>query len=679
MGLWSGLWLTGIEYEQHNDLAGLQGGQAGEYYHLTALEYSKLPVYDSHIADGTIHFTEASLNLPTTYLKLDCSNDPLTGILNTQHILPNISTTYDLGDSSNFFRTLYLKNQGGNVLYCEPVQSGQPATSYTAFLGGGYIPGEQNQGGIFQFEMGNIGSTLGTSKNQIIFELGQPDFATVTTNDFIIQSFNGISTYAFVAAFGGFNNPEYGWQLRRLTGAEISSKALIFDNQLPISDVRRSIDFRINSINVLTIENETSTGAGDFTVDFPLGDITAPSLLTITAPVGLQVNGYGAITSSTVFNLLDVFTVKATTLNVPVTLGMRPDGTNTSSLIFVTNSSDTTNYGVLEGSVNGTTAQLVTWRINSGIGPTILNIGEKTSNFLGVGTFDSLTTIDFYFANAIECQIQPNTIVFNNGVINTQIDWTVNGQLGFQVATNDIIRISATLAQITQNTNITGNLTLTTDNNRIYWGTGQDVDSYYDGTDFWVRTDLQNPSDWNIDCGTNKTIELQESVWDDMNVGGVTLRQGVTNQPTLINFDTTTILVYSFAPNLTNELHGNFEIAHDYKEGTNLKPHLHWYPQNTNTGNVLWRLEYTIESTTGTVVSGTIDMLVAANGTAWQKQVDSWTDITGTNVKINHQFHFRLARVGGDATDTYTDNASIATFGLHYEIDTMGSRQVMVK
>ncbi len=36
---------------------------------------------DTHIADSTIHFTAASLNLDTTYLKLDASNDPVTGDL----------------------------------------------------------------------------------------------------------------------------------------------------------------------------------------------------------------------------------------------------------------------------------------------------------------------------------------------------------------------------------------------------------------------------------------------------------------------------------------------------------------------------------------------------------------------------------------------------------------------
>lgn len=48
---------------EHNTLAGLQGGTTGEYYHLTSAEYT------------------AAQAVPTTYLKLDASNDPMTGSL----------------------------------------------------------------------------------------------------------------------------------------------------------------------------------------------------------------------------------------------------------------------------------------------------------------------------------------------------------------------------------------------------------------------------------------------------------------------------------------------------------------------------------------------------------------------------------------------------------------------
>jgi hypothetical protein len=630
------------------------------------------------IGIGSGYYSISYLN--TQYLRLDASNDPVTGQLDmSNHIIPTNDGFYDLGDSTNFWRTLYINNDGGDVISCKRVLSGDTATNYIMDCGGGSVGIEQNQGGTFTFLMNDIINSAGTSVNQCIFNLGQVDFLTAVTNDMIFLANNGIAEIGFIVAFGGFSNPEYGFQLRNISGADANGKKIIFDNQTIINDINRSIDFRISTTNILTIENETSPGAADYTVDFSIGLISSPGLLSITAPTGLQINGYGAITSSTVFNLVDIFTVKATTTNRGVIFGMRPDGTDDSSLINCTNSSDSQNYGVWEGSLDGTIARLATWRLGTGTGATELRIGEMVSSFLGVGICDALTTIDFYFANAIEMQIQPDIIIFNNGAIDTQIDWSNSGELGLQVATNDIIRISATLATIFQNTNITGNLTFTTDNNKIYFGTSQDVDMYYDGTYYYLRTDLQNSSDFRLDCGIDKTLELQESVWDDLNVGGVTLRQGAANQPSLINFDTTTILVYSFSSSATNELHGNFEIIHNYKEGTNLKPHLHWYPQNTNTGNVLWRLEYTIESIIGTVVNGTIDLLVAANGTAWQGQFDTWTDITGTSVQIGDQFHFRLARIGGDATDTYTGNAAIATFGLHYEIDTMGSRQVTTK
>lgn len=167
--------------------------------------------------------------------------------------------------------------------------------------------------------------------------------------------------------------------------------------------------------------------------------------------------------------------------------------------------------------------------------------------------------------------------------------------------------------------------------------------------------------------------------WDDINVGGVALRTGAANQPTLVNFNTTTILVYEFSPSQANELHGNVELLHDYKEGTNITPHIHWYPTNTNTGNVVWGLEYTIQGSTGTIVSGTGSVIVTASGTSWLQHRDDILEITGTNLKIGDQIHFRLFRDGANISDTYNDGAAIATFGFHYQIDTLGSRQITTK
>ncbi len=57
----------------HNDLTGIQGGTTNEYYHLTLADHTEATAFlnggtgthtafDSHIADATIHFTEASID-----------------------------------------------------------------------------------------------------------------------------------------------------------------------------------------------------------------------------------------------------------------------------------------------------------------------------------------------------------------------------------------------------------------------------------------------------------------------------------------------------------------------------------------------------------------------------------------------------------------------------------------
>jgi hypothetical protein len=43
-----------------------------------------------------------------------------------------------------------------------------------------------------------------------------------------------------------------------------------------------------------------------------------------------------------------------------------------------------------------------------------------------------------------------------------------------------------------------------------------------------IKTSKNNPSDLNIDCGTDKTLVLTESVWDDIIISPSNLRGGVS-------------------------------------------------------------------------------------------------------------------------------------------------------
>ena len=163
--------------------------------------------------------------------------------------------------------------------------------------------------------------------------------------------------------------------------------------------------------------------------------------------------------------------------------------------------------------------------------------------------------------------------------------------------------------------------------------------------------------------------------WRDTNVGGVSLTKAAANQPDLVTLDGTNIITYAFdGATKTEEAHGAFELQHDYQEGTDIYPHVHWYPSNTGTGNVEWFLDYLIkEGTTPIRLTGTMSIVSAASGTAFTPTFAEFGAITGTTLKIGSQIHFRLYLVPTGTHDTYASDALLGTFGIHYRIDAPGS------
>jgi hypothetical protein len=79
-----------------------------------------------------------------------------------------------------------------------------------------------------------------------------------------------------------------------------------------------------------------------------------------------------------------------------------------------------------------------------------------------------------------------------------------------------------------------------------------------------------------------------------------------------------------------------------------------------------------------TTTSTTIYLTASTTGTAWAKISSEFAPITIPN-EIGAQFHFRFFRLGSDALDTYTGVAAVSTIGYHYEIDSMGSKDVTIK
>jgi hypothetical protein len=183
------------------------------------------------------------------------------------------------------------------------------------------------------------------------------------------------------------------------------------------------------------------------------------------------------------------------------------------------------------------------------------------------------------------------------------------------------------------------------------------------------------------------TIEFHgaSTVWNDANVGAMTLTVPVASQPDEANFldeggGDTGITTWAYA--IGEKSSGAIEIPHDYKEGSDIYFHIHWQgiAAPSGTDYVKWQLTYTVAAVSGeeTLDAATTITIETAFDTQYEFKLSSFAAITGTNFQMGDQFLFSLERVAA-AGDVYLGDALIATVGLHYECDTCGSRQMLTK
>lgn len=171
-----------------------------------------------------------------------------------------------------------------------------------------------------------------------------------------------------------------------------------------------------------------------------------------------------------------------------------------------------------------------------------------------------------------------------------------------------------------------------------------------------------------------------DGTWVDFNFGVGALTRG-SAAPNLISLGATSIEVLGFdGVNTLEQVSASIEMDHNWKEGSIVKPHLHWLPATAAAGSVKWQLEWVVvddDSTLG--ASATLAVLQAAPGVAWQMQRADFADINLAGYDIGTQFFLRLFRDPTDGDDDYGADAALATFGLHVQVDTLGSRQVGIK
>jgi len=196
-----------------------------------------------------------------------------------------------------------------------------------------------------------------------------------------------------------------------------------------------------------------------------------------------------------------------------------------------------------------------------------------------------------------------------------------------------------------------------------------------------------------IEIEADGTLEFKgnATIWNDANMGAAMLSKPAASQPDEDNFmdeggGDTGITTLAFA--IGEKVSGSFEIPHSYKTGTNFTFHVHWQgiAAPSGTDNVQWRLVYTIGRDDETLdAATTVDSTDTAISTQYDFYRSDITEVDGStkgnnsgNVQMGDQFLFSLERVAATG-DAYAGDALVATIGIHYEEDTVGSRLITTK
>lgn len=134
-----------------------------------------------------------------------------------------------------------------------------------------------------------------------------------------------------------------------------------------------------------------------------------------------------------------------------------------------------------------------------------------------------------------------------------------------------------------------------------------------------------------------------------------------------------------FAAGQDNLVHVIMQMPHSWLMGSAVYPHLHWEPATNNVGTVKWQLSYrwrNVGDVSAAMTNLTL-LTVETSGTANKIRYSAFDSIDGTTKGLSSILEFSLQRVG--TADTFTGNARLIEFDIHYQLDSRGSRQETAK
>jgi len=219
---------------------------------------------------------------------------------------------------------------------------------------------------------------------------------------------------------------------------------------------------------------------------------------------------------------------------------------------------------------------------------------------------------------------------------------------------------------------------------KLIFGTGNDVEAYYDGTDMNLKTGLVNPSDLVLDCGTAKTLELTQAVWDDLRTPANAVKLDSTNPPSSASYRDGSVLSFSKIQN--QKIYFNVQVPHRYELGSDIEFHIHYVLPTGGSGagaeNVKWDFTYSWANIgdafpASTPATATIDVQNLSADTHYLGEIEDSMDGSGID-GVSSMLICSLER-DTSVADNYDDVVYLLEVDFHYKSNTMGSRLEVAK
>jgi len=178
-------------------------------------------------------------------------------------------------------------------------------------------------------------------------------------------------------------------------------------------------------------------------------------------------------------------------------------------------------------------------------------------------------------------------------------------------------------------------------------------------------------------------VNVENTQWDDMRFAATAVNPpGLTSDP---DFDPVNG-GYLFDASSTELLFLAAQMPHAWRQGSIIKPHVHWQKTTSAAGDVYWQLDYkmapigeVMDAAFTTIFSTTTAAGTPDNDTANEHLITPLGDIDMAGKELSDMLVMKLSRIGGNGADTFASDCRLLEFDIHYEIDGFGSGREFIK